>query len=84
MLQELKKITKEMHKIDVIVVRDFNKDVSAKSMKEFIIETGSHEDFSEFNDDEVNNRDGTFEHRSKCIDFVLVFEAFLVLLKESN
>ena len=33
-----------------------------------MIETGSYEVFSEFNDVEVSNRDRTFENGSKCID----------------
>ena len=45
-LQGLKNETKETKATDVIAAGDFNEEVSAKKIHEFIVETGLHELFS--------------------------------------
>ena len=77
MLQEMKKTMKALNETDLIVFGCFNEDVSAKNMHDFVIETVSCEVFSELNHVELSNRDGTFEHGSKCINHVLGSEGFL-------
>ena len=47
-----------------------------------MIETGSYEVFSELNDDDVNNEDGTFNCGSKCVDYALGSEGLLNIVKD--
>ena len=74
MLQELKQETKDMTETYVVVVGDFNEDVNAKNVQEFVVEMGLREVFREFHEVNDNDRDGTFECGTKCTDHVLVSE----------
>ena len=48
MLQELKNEMKDEKETDALVVGDFNEDVNAKNIQEFMVEMRLHEVLSEF------------------------------------
>ena len=77
MLKELKQEIREMNATDVVVAGDFNEDVNAKNIQEFVVEMGLYEVFGEVHEVDENDRDGTFECGTKCIDYVLVSEGML-------
>jgi len=81
MLKELKQEIREMNATDVVVAGGFNEDVNAKNVQEFVVEMGLHEVFGEVHEVDKNHRDGTFEHGTKCIDYVLVSEVMLNIVK---
>ena len=70
MMQYLKNEIQDVKAIDVLVVGDFNEDVSTKNIQDFMVEIGSCEVFSEVNEIDSNNRVGTFECGTKCMYYV--------------
>ena len=77
MLKELKQEIREMNTTDIIVAGDFNEDVNAKKIQEFVVEIGLCEVFGKVHEVDKNDRDGTLEYGTKCIDYVLVSEGML-------
>ena len=53
------------------MVGDFNEDVNAKNIQEFMVEMGLYEVFREVHEVNDNDKDGTFEYGTKCADNVL-------------
>ena len=51
--------------------------MNTKNIQEFVVEIALHEVFREVHEVNDNDRDGTFEHDKKCVDFVLVSEGIL-------
>ena len=70
-LQELKKEIQDIKETHALVVGDFNENVNAKNIQDFVVEIGFHGFFSEANEFDENNRNLKFEHGTKCIDYVL-------------
>ena len=66
-----------MSTMGVVVAGDFNKDANAKNIQEFVVEMGLYEVFGEVHEVDKNDRDGTFEYGTKCVDYVLVSEGML-------
>ena len=62
LLNDLEKETNEIKATDVIIVGDFNEDVNAKDVQEFMVEMGLQEVFREIHEVNEDDRDGTFEY----------------------
>ena len=50
----------------MLAVGNFNEDASTKNAQDFVAETGLCDAISEAHNIEEINRDGIFEHRTKC------------------
>ena len=79
-LRELNEKIRKSQATSGIVVEYFNKDAHSKNMKEFTIEIGLHDTFSEVHDVE-KKRYGTFEYGSKCIVIALMSEEMLKIVE---
>ena len=55
----------------------FNEDVNSNNVQEFLVELRLHEVLSEVNEEDKNNRNGTFEHGTNCIDCALGSEVIM-------
>ena len=83
LLNDLEKETNEIKATDVIIVGDFNEDVNAKDVQEFMVEMGLQEVFREIHEVNEDDRDGTFEY-GKNVQITFQFSEGLLNVVEGT